>query len=1140
MKKLLSVLLALTLIVSVLVIPTAVVANAENVFTPTLGRYYKFTAENIYKDYGEVNNGTEVEFKGNKFYPYYGPSAGNGAKFSIVNPGSETDLFRVENGTNYTHFIPLNEDGVPFEVEPGHTYTIKLKAYNPRSFNWNQASVGAVTVNTNAAGGYKTGKNAGVLDSGAARTFMSGAGARLENAFTDPTGRSWGLIIPGGNNKNTYIADNIDSYITEYNTTGKIEGWTQSTAGAGYTDDTSFVLNNITSDWSSRAGKITIPANGAYVTTYNGTVNEQGGIEFTLPYLIASSSSSATATSCTETITGNNYLYFNLSGGSATLGGQKMYNTVDFEYIEVYDNAYAYYTYIGENGEQIDYKEVLGGETVKTTIPTAPEGKYFVGWYTDAEFTTLAPVDETAVAGKIVTYYAKFEDYKSSVKTTYGSASPAWAGVKKADVNYTLRKIPYAHMVGEQYYIGVPTAAWLSATYNTDNTFIFNDNDETTNKTCQRENCAICAEKGDNKDHTDDGVVYRRSWSSGKNIFVVNEDGSLFAAKPNTKYKITVEYSHKATPKLTELSGYSPQQYPTENYYGGATMQIGAGIKFNSITEKTNTGNGGMSSESLAQKNNSVGLYDDTNGVKSYSETITTGSFEGQIPALGIYVSLNANDWELNEAGTAWEINTDDSGNISVYSITAEEIVEVTYVYGNDTVTEATVVGGDLMAAPTLGNAHVDGWYTDPECTVPFEGKVTGATTVYGKWTNAAGNFSVTYYNGDTAIKTETVENNGALWNAKGYEGLYFGGWYTDKALTTIYPSMNGEVFDLTLYGKFYETDSDLVMNGFDSTNTTGDDKLDVFYTQGDVVNDEAWKGGYAFYLYDPVTENGNVVFNATAGWQQPGYFILHDVATQETFRPELGATYRIEVDYTVPKFNGTAEIQAGWGLNVGNELPTAPIAVVAEDGTAKITGATSEKQTLSTLVTVPTEYSDNRMNVLAIRAGLNSGTKDLEVRIDVSEIRVVKVTDVVVSGGVSILTGDALEGAGAQAMRVYYGYSLNADGKVMHEGKAYSLVARGIVFSAQLHTAEDLVAGSENEAVYTLEKTEDFDKCWASKTNVDGTTDIVYSNYLIGITDENYDKPISFRGYLTLSDGESEITVYVDELTSCSVNDLA
>ncbi len=135
--------------------------------------------------------------------------------------------------------------------------------------------------------------------------------------------------------------------------------------------------------------------------------------------------------------------------------------------------------------------------------------------------------------------------------------------------------------------------------------------------------------------------------------------------------------------------------------------------------------------------------------------------------------------------------------------------------------------------------------------------------------------------------------------------------------------------------------------------------------------------------------------------------------------------------------------------------------------------------------------------------------------------------------GGASILTDTAAEIAGHQAMRVYYSYKLNDNGKIDAGETEYALKERGILIANITNLNKNITVENVGDNIIRLGKTEDFDKCWFFDSN---SNTRVYSNYITGFEFTDI-RRLKFRGYIILDDGtESGKIVYSDTVSTSVV----
>ncbi len=152
----------------------------------------------------------------------------------------------------------------------------------------------------------------------------------------------------------------------------------------------------------------------------------------------------------------------------------------------------------------------------------------------------------------------------------------------------------------------------------------------------------------------------------------------------------------------------------------------------------------------------------------------------------------------------------------------------VTFNENGGSVTPAnatTEANGRLAALPTptrSGRYTFKGWYTASSggTQVTTDTVFDADTTVYAQWAytgGLGGSVDVSKYtvkfetNGGTAVENKSVTINARLNKptAPAKDGFAFGGWYTDKELTTAYDFNTKVTSSFTLYAKWIETEKE-------------------------------------------------------------------------------------------------------------------------------------------------------------------------------------------------------------------------------------------------------------------------------------------------------------------------------------------
>ncbi|MCR2802295.1 InlB B-repeat-containing protein [Paenibacillus soyae] len=127
---------------------------------------------------------------------------------------------------------------------------------------------------------------------------------------------------------------------------------------------------------------------------------------------------------------------------------------------------------------------------------------------------------------------------------------------------------------------------------------------------------------------------------------------------------------------------------------------------------------------------------------------------------------------------------------------------------GSETSSQTVLHNGRALEPdePVREGYTFGGWYGDSELSTlyTFDSSVTNDLTLYAKWTIHS--YSVTFdSNGGSAVSSQTVNyNTAAAEPAAPVRGGYaFGGWYTDRGLTTPFSFTTAIKADLTLYAKW-------------------------------------------------------------------------------------------------------------------------------------------------------------------------------------------------------------------------------------------------------------------------------------------------------------------------------------------------
>lgn len=395
---------------------------------------------------------------------------------------------------------------------------------------------------------------------------------------------------------------------------------------------------------------------------------------------------------------------------------------------------------------------------------------------------------------------------------------------------------------------------------------------------------------------------------------------------------------------------------------------------------------------------------------------------------------------------------------------------------------------------------------------------------------------SVTYCNGDQIIKTESLGIGKPLWDGGVNDDCYFGGWYTDKALTKAYDSLTMKNEDVVLYGKFLPYLSQTEINFFKYNGS-----VNAYYTYNGELKNKFDAGGWN---YSSVTDN-KLVFKNTRTWAQSGAYLLHDKDTADLLVPEPGATYEISVKYTVDSMDAqSSSISIGYGMNKAYSSDLRDYKFTSQKQVAALSAddVSDTVKTVNTTLTIPESMGDDIlpcMGIFTFFSGRSDSANDSPVSsITVSEIIVKKKeTDNIISfDGASVLTEETVDKAGCQAMRIYFGYTLNQNGKIVIDGKENEVVARGILVKDSTNTAGlDLTTPLGNGVVHIFNN--NLENCWSYDQSTGKVTFSAYINRL----NENDTRALSFRAYVVTADGSVYFSKTrsrsVEQITNASIN---
>jgi len=536
MKKILSIILTVCMLFSLVIVPVTVNAEGNAQATGETFDYYKwdFSEDKLYTDYDDPvkPDGVTYDFKAVN-------NSGNHS-FAYANINGEDALrIRASKSNNNIMFTPLKEDGTPFQLEAGKEYVASITYYISRlGAAWSRPHFEIYTTVDGSVPRTSLQKTVGEGESATTEyLFFDPATERVMNAYSSLyANKEIGYFDSGRtlNNANYYDAhsmtetDGVKAFNLTLDSKGNNTNYGDvAVAVAGkeskysYTTDIVLATDEVLADeWN-----VTKNADGTY--KYNGR-NYTNFFGFSLPPAYGS-----------YWIEGYDENAFE----NAQDGEGNWYHRAYSEYyvteLVVYEKGCTgAVLHVGDTVTQV---EGNAGDPIALEIPAAPEGKYFVAWYTDAEFTTPVTEAQTLVEGAPVDYYARFEEYGTYFRDDFSSNSHMSPAIQMSTAGYQYATHGYSF---KNKYANVTVDAKQTPVWTKDDLI----NDLTRNNLpTEYPDCGVISTYSD------------RTWGMPGNIMFVNADGTLFTPKAGAKYKITYRYrsilNNGTNPKINVVYG---------------------------------------------------------------------------------------------------------------------------------------------------------------------------------------------------------------------------------------------------------------------------------------------------------------------------------------------------------------------------------------------------------------------------------------------------------------------------------------------------------------------------------------------------------------------------------------------------------
>ena len=412
-----------------------------------------------------------------------------------------------------------------------------------------------------------------------------------------------------------------------------------------------------------------------------------------------------------------------------------------------------------------------------------------------------------------------------------------------------------------------------------------------------------------------------------------------------------------------------------------------------------------------------------------------------------------------------------------------------------------------------------NGWYLDKELTVSASNLsfATGITEVYASYIDVE-KTNVTLKNGDdiqvisgypgaplTLPETGIIDNN----------------WYTDYKNYKIFTETTFPTEDIELHSAKGTLDSD---------------------------DDTTYCSGLYFNTSTKEDENGQTVptllFDGTKG-KYEGVYRLGKVEDQVTYKltfsyyPET-LNKSFDINLITASYANAYSFSMYVEGNANNKIYT----INTDNSTA---GQWNKAEIFFTaningVLTQPTSGNDFTVDTTGFDALYVSMRNGGEDKLQMKDFVITPIENALTSGGASILTGEAEEVAGGQAIRFYFDYK-TTDGKTIILGdKEYEIIERGVIFRngatyadrqswgyIKQRTPNNTISYKENSALSVWGvKEEALCNSWDYNKE---TNTLRYSYYVYGF-EVNDTKELMARGFVTFKDVNGNVfTIYCADI---------